>query len=484
MEFASSHDTMIENRTFDEIAVGDSAGSVRTLTKEDIELFAVVSGDVNPAHLDPGYAETDLFHKIIVHGMWGGALISAVFGTKLPGPGTIYLFQDLHFRAPIGIGDTITTTVTAREKKPEKKRIVFDCVCVNQAGREVITGTAEVQAPVEKVRRPRIELPDVRLSRHERFRTLLSRATTLPPASVAVAHPCDAASLGAVVEMAAARLIVPILVGPEPKIRAAAQAAGLDISGYRIVDVPHSHAAAARAVALVRAGEAELLMKGSLHTDELMHEVVAADTGLRTERRLSHVYVMDVPTYPRPLLVTDAAMNIAPSLADKRDIIQNAIDLAHVMGTEWPKVAVLAAVEMVEPAMRSTLDAAALCKMADRGQITGGIVDGPLAFDNAVSPEAARQKGIVSLVAGQADILLVPDLEAGNMLAKQLTFLAGADAAGVVVGARVPIILTSRADSQRTRIASCAVAVLMAQARTGRLAMAAVRAPPTATGDA
>lgn len=456
---------MIENRTFDEIAIGESASSVRTLTQEDIELFALVSGDVNPAHLEPAYAETDLFHKIIVHGMWGGALISAVLGTRLPGPGTIYLSQELHFRAPVGIGDTITTSVTAREKKPEKKRIVFDCLCVNQNGQQVITGTAEVQAPVEKVCRPRVELPEVRLSRHQRFRTLLAQATGQAPAIVAVAHPCDEASLGAVIEMAAAKLIVPILVGPEAKIRAIAAAASLDIDAFRIVDVPHSHAAAARAVALVRAGDAELLMKGSLHTDELMHEVVAADTGLRTERRLSHVYIMDVPTYPRPLLITDAAVNIAPTLEEKRDIVQNAIDLAHVMGVEKPKVAILAAVETVNPAMPATLDAAALCKMADRGQITGGVVDGPLAFDNAVSPEAARQKGIVSPVAGQADILVVPDLEAGNMLAKQLSFLAGADAAGVVVGAKVPIILTSRADSERTRVASCAVAVLMTQAR-------------------
>jgi phosphotransacetylase/acyl dehydratase len=461
---AAPKDPMIENRTFDEIAVGDSASSERTLTQQDIDLFAVVSGDVNPAHMDPAYAETDLFHKIIAHGMWGGGLISAMFGTRLPGPGTIYLSQDLHFRAPVAIGDTITTTVTAREKKPEKQRIIFDCVCTNQAGHAVITGTAEVQAPSEKIRRPRIELPEVRLSRHQRFRNLLIRTSGQPPVPVAVAHPCDDLSLGAATEMAKAGLVVPILVGPAAKIHAVALAAGLDIDAYRIVDVPHSHAAAATAVALVRSGEAALLMKGSLHTDELMHEVVAHDTGLRTERRLSHIYVMDVPSYPRPLLITDAALNIAPTLEEKRDIIQNAIDLAHIMGTALPKVAILAAVETVNPLMRSTLDAAALCKMADRGQITGGLLDGPLAFDNAISPQAAQQKGIVSPVAGQADILVVPDLEAGNMLAKQLSFLAGADAAGVVIGARVPIILTSRADSERTRIASCAIAVLMARA--------------------
>ena len=455
--------SVIENRTFDEIAVGNSASIVRLLTRDDIELFAIVSGDVNPSHVDAAFAAGNVFHGVIAHGMWGGGLISAVLGTKLPGPGTIYVSQDLHFHAPVGIGDTITTTVTVIEKRPEGQRVIFDCRCVNQAGQGVITGIAEVQAPTEKVRRTRMELPDVRLGRHDRFHNLLTRAAG-PALPVAVAHPCDAASLAAAIEVADAGLVIPILVGPAAKIHAAAAEAGLDIGRFRLVDAPHSHAAAARAVALVRAGEAALLMKGSLHTDELMRAVIAGDTGLCTGRRLSHVYIMDVPSYPRPLLLTDAAINIAPTLEEKRDIVQNAIDLAHVLGIEQPRVAVLAAVETVNTAMRSTLDAAALCKMADRGQITGGLVDGPLAFDNAISPEAAEQKGIVSPVAGQADILVVPDLEAGNMLAKQLSFLAGADAAGVVVGARVPIILTSRADTTRTRIASCAVAVLMARA--------------------
>ncbi len=293
---------------------------------------------------------------------------------------------------------------------------------------------------------------------------LLARCSGLPPVPTAVVHPCDATAIEAAVEAAALGLITPILVGPEAKIRAAAKAAAVDISAFRLEPTPHSHAAAARGVALVRAGEAQLLMKGSLHTDELMHEVMAADTGLRTARRISHVYVMDVPRYPRPLFITDAAINITPSLEDKRDIVQNAIDLAHVFGMSRPRVAILSAVETINSKLQSTLDAAALCKMADRGQITGGVLDGPLAFDNAISPEAAAEKGIVSPVAGEADILVVPDLVAGNILAKQLTFLAGADAAGVVVGARVPIILTSRADSEASRIASCAVAVLMAHA--------------------
>ena len=298
---------------------------------------------------------------------------------------------------------------------------------------------------------------------------LLTRCEGLAPIPTAVAHPCDPVSIEAVCEAAARGLITPILVGPEARIRAVAQAAGLDISGFRLEATAHSHASADRAVALVRSGEASLLMKGSLHTDELMGAVTNAATGLRTARRISHVYLMDVPRYPRPLLISDAAINIAPSLEDKRDIVQNAIDLAHVLGIDQPRVAILSAVETINSKLQSTLDAAALCKMADRGQITGGLLDGPLAFDNAISLEAARDKGIVSQVAGRADILIVPDLVSGNILAKQLTFLAGADAAGVVAGARVPIILTSRADPEAARIASCAVAVLMAHAALASL---------------
>jgi phosphotransacetylase len=271
------------------------------------------------------------------------------------------------------------------------------------------------------------------------------------------------------IESAKRGLIVPILVGPAAKIHAAAALANIDLMPYRIVSTPHSHAAAERAVAMARTGEVEALMKGSLHTDELMEAVVPSTTGLRTERRISHVFVMDVPAYPRTLMITDAAVNIAPDLACKADICQNAIDLAHVLGNEVPKVAILSAAETVNPKIESTLHAAALCKMADRGQITGGVLDGPLAFDNAVSPEAARTKGIVSPVAGVADILLVPDLESGNMMAKQLTYLAGADSAGIVLGARVPIVLTSRADNVRTRLASAAVLKLVAHHRRTRL---------------
>jgi phosphate acetyltransferase len=461
----------IENRTYDEIQVGDSASLTRTLRPEDIQLFAVMSGDVNPAHVDPEYAKSSMFHEVIAHGMWGGALISTVLGTQFPGPGTIYIDQTLHFSRPVGVGDTITVTLTATRKFDHNRHIVFDCVCTNQDGQKVIRGTAEVLAPTEKIKRARIELPDVTLfDRAARYQGLLARAKGMESIPMAVVHPCDAESLGGAMTALKADLIVPILVGPATKIRAVADERGYDLGGIEIVDAPHSHAAAAQAVALVRAGRAEGLMKGSLHTDELMGEVVAAGSGLRTERRISHVFLADVRTYPRPLLITDAAINIDPTLAEKGDIVQNAIDLAHALGVVEPKVAILAAIETVNPAMRATTDAAALCKMADRRQITGGVLDGPLAFDNAVSLVAAKTKGILSAVAGRADILVVPDLESGNMLAKQLEYLAGALLAGVVVGASVPIVLTSRADSAESRAASCAIAVLMAHAKRKRAA--------------
>lgn len=312
--------------------------------------------------------------------------------------------------------------------------------------------------------------PDATPSKYDR---LIAKAQASGATTTIVAHPCDETSLRGALEAGEAGLIVPILVGPEAKIRAVAAQYGLDLDGIEIIDAPHSHAAAAKAVELVREGRGELLMKGSLHTDELMKEVAASATGLRTARRISHVFVMDVPGHAETLFITDAAINIFPDLDAKRDIIQNAIDLWTGVGLGTPKVAVLSAVETVTTKIPSTIEAAALCKMAERGQITGGMVEGPLAFDNAIDPEAARIKGIVSPVAGHAQILVVPDLEAGNMLAKNLTFLAHADAAGIVLGARVPIILTSRADSVRTRLASCAVATLYAAARRNAATVAA-----------
>jgi phosphate acetyltransferase len=304
-----------------------------------------------------------------------------------------------------------------------------------------------------------------RPGQHAKYERLIEHAKTKLPLPAAVAHPCDEASLSGAVEAYRAGLVVPILVGSAAKIRKLAQDGDLDIDDIEIVDVPHSHAAAAKAVELVREGKAELLMKGSLHSDELLGEVTKRETGLRTGRRISHVFIMDVPTHPQTLFITDAAVNIAPDLLAKRDIVQNAIDLYRTLGLGVPNVAILSAVETVTVAIPSTIEAAALCKMADRGQITGGELDGPLAFDNAISREAAEIKGIKSPVAGQAQILVVPDLEAGNMLAKNLSFLTKADAAGIVLGARVPVILTSRADSVRTRLASCAVASLLAHER-------------------
>jgi phosphate acetyltransferase len=305
-----------------------------------------------------------------------------------------------------------------------------------------------------------------------RYRELLEAARQFAPIRTAVVHPCDTASLAGAMEGWEAGLIVPVLVGPAAKIRKAAADAGRELNDAEIVDVPHSHAAAERAVALGREAKIEALMKGALHTDELMAAVVDKAGGLRTERRMSHVFALDVPHYPKPLFLTDAAVNIAPDLDIKRDIIQNAIDLAHALGIQSPKVAILSAVETVSGKIPSTIDAAALCKMAERGQIRGGLLDGPLAFDNAISSEAARTKGIVSSVAGQADILVVPDLEAGNMLVKQLIYLAGAQAAGIVLGARLPIVLTSRADGGVARLASCALAQLMVRHSSG------TRAPP------
>jgi phosphate acetyltransferase len=309
---------------------------------------------------------------------------------------------------------------------------------------------------------------------HAKYERLVAAAKNVAPAATIVVHPCDESSLRGVVEAAAAGIIRPILVGPSQKITETAAKYGLDISGMEIVDAPHSEAAAAKAVELIHAGKGEMLMKGSLHTDELMRSVTAKTGGLRTERRISHVFIMDVPGHPETLFITDAAINIFPDLDCKRDIIQNAVDLFNQVGFGTPKVAILSAVETVTTKIPSTVEAAALCKMADRGQITGAILDGPFAFDNAIDKDAARIKGIKSPVAGQAQILVVPDLEAGNMLAKNLSFLAKADSAGIVLGARVPIILTSRADSLRARMASCAIAVLYADARRrGRLVSAA-----------
>ncbi len=459
-------DELIENLTFDELQIHQRAQAVRTLTMADIQAFALVSGDVNPAHVDAEYAEGTRFHGVIAHGMWAGALISSLLGTEFPGPGTIYLSQDLHFHRPVRVGDTLTVIATVQTKDAATRNVTLACEVLNQHAEAVVTGQALVKAPAAKVVRPRVAMPTLHLFDPEarlaawvhQLSTSAQRGAAVP---CGVVHPCDETSLRGALEAAAHGLIVPRLLGPAARLQALAASLGLSLEGVTIDDQPHSHAAAARAAELAARGELAMLMKGSLHTDELMHAVIA-EPRLHTGRRLSHVFRFEVPAYDRPLLVTDAAINIAPTLAEKADIVRNAIGLARALGVACPKVALLSAVEVVTPRLQSTLDAAALCKMADRGQITDAVLDGPLAFDNAISAEAARMKGIRSPVAGAVDILVVPDLESGNMLAKQLDYLAGAASCGVVLGARVPIALTSRADSAASRLASAALAALVA----------------------
>ena len=458
-------DEWLQNATFEELSVGQSATMRRALTDADIAGFAAISGDLNPTHLDDAFAQEEGLAGRTAHGMWSGALISTVLGTVFPGPGTRYVSQQMDFHGAACAGDVLEVEVRVKSKDAASGRVALDCAVRRQDGQLLMDGVAVVDAPRHKQR--------VRKANGLRWhvfdaaagvRGLIAQAQAHAGLRCAVVHPCDAESLRGALDAGRHRLFAPVLVAPRDKLLAIAAEAGLDLSGVEIVDVPHSHAAAERAAELAASGQVQALMKGSLHTDELMKAVLSRPE-LRTGRRVSHVFRFDAPAYHKPLLVTDAAMNIAPSLAEKADIVQNAIDLARVLGVETPKVAVLAAVEGVNPKMVCTLDAAALCKMADRGQIGGGIVDGPLAFDNAISAAAARTKGIVSPVAGDADILMVPDLVSGNILAKQLEYLGGAVGSGIVLGARVPIALTSRADGATARLASAALAVLVAQSR-------------------
>jgi len=471
---------MLENRTFDELEVGDTASLSRSVTERDIRLFATLSGEVAPDRCAMEGGAT-LGGASLAEGaavsasLWATALFSTLLGTSLPGPGTTQLSQNLRFLAPAVPGTRVDVRVTLAAKNAVEGTATFACGIMIApdtpgAGTPLVTGEIVVRVPLVKVRCPATALPALRLAGGEgRLARLIATARTLPPPRTAIIHPVDDNALRGAMDAATAGLLVPVLVGPEARIRAVAAAGGIDISRAELVDTPHSHAAASLGVALARAGKVASLMKGSLHTDELMAAVVAKDTGLRTDRRLSHVFVMDVATYPRLLLITDAAINIQPTLEDKRDIVQNAIDLARAIGIARPFVALLSAVETVYPRMPSTLDAAALCKMAERGQIVGGVLDGPLAFDNAISAEAAKAKRIVSEVAGRPDILVVPDIVSGNMLAKQLSYLAEADSAGLVLGAAVPIALTSRADGALARTASAALASLFVHARAAGL---------------
>lgn len=461
---AAAADTTIENLTYDELRPGQHAQFQHTVTMEDIQAYALVSGDLNPTHVDPAFAESG---RAVAHSMFAGALISGLLGTEFPGPGTVYTEQNLRFHRPVHVGDTLRVRVTVADKR-EARRVHLDCEVLNQRAEPVASGLAVVQAPARKVVRPRTALPRLHLFAPEaRLRAWMQATRPASPVVCAVVHPCDEGSLRGALEAATLGFIEPRLVGPAARIHALAASLELSLEGVAVVDVPHSHAAAAAAAELAAQGRVAMLMKGSLHTDEMMQSVLAQPQ-LRTGRRMSHVFRFEVPAYAKPLLVTDAAINIAPTLDEKADIVRNAIELAQALGVGTPRVALLSAVETVTAKLASTLDAAALCKMADRGQIAGAVLDGPLAFDNAISAAAARVKGIVSPVAGDADILVVPDLESGNMLAKQLEYLAGAASCGVVLGTRVPIALTSRADSPTSRMASTALAGVVARrAATG-----------------
>ncbi len=459
--------TTISSKTFAEINIGDSASLTRTLTKKDIQLFAIVTGDMNPAHLDENYAKTDIFQQIVGHGMWTGSMFSSLLGMQLPGLGTIYLSQTLKFLKPVHLGDTVTATVRVTAKDDKHKHVTLETLCTNEKGEHVLEGIAVVIPPAERIVWNVVPLPEVQIKTedHNYEQWLLNKVKGLKPLKTAVVHPVDVFSLAGAIQAAEAGIIDPILVGPEDKIRKAAEEAHLNISKYTIFPTVHSHAAATAAAQMAGSGKVEALMKGKLHTDELMEAVVDKTNGLRTGRRISHVFMLDVPSYPKPLFLTDAAINISPTMLEKKDIVQNAVDLFHALGLGTPKVALLAAVETVNENMPATLDATALCKMAERGQITGAVLDGPLAFDNAISKEAAAVKGIVSDVAGNADILVAPDIESGNMLYKELRYFSGVQGAGIVLGAQVPIILTSRASDADDRVVSCALALLYAQTK-------------------
>jgi len=453
----------IESKTYDEIAVGDTAGTEHVLTTDDAMAFASISGFHSMLNSDELIERAGGIPPTGPN-MWCASLISGLFSMNIPGPGCTLTNVSLNFHNRIRVGDRILVKVQVTAKDDTTKQVTFDCEAHNGAGVSIFTGTAQLIAPLKKSRWSTLPVPELIVNNpYRHYLAMIARANSKPAVRTAIAWPCDEVSLGGAIQAYKDKLIVPILVGSEEKIRDLAKSMELDLTGIEIVDIETSRAAAMRAVEIARKGEAQMLMKGSLHTDEIMGAVVSREGGLRTGRRISHVFMLDVPSYHKPLFVTDAAVNIQPDLETKISILQNAIDMMVMLEVENPKVAILSAVEQINPAIPSTLDAAALCKMVDRGQITGAIVDGPLAFDNAISSDAARIKKIVSKVAGDPDLLMVPNLEAGNILFKELQYLAGALAAGVVVGAKVPIVLTSRADGEMARMASCALGVLLAK---------------------
>jgi phosphate acetyltransferase len=454
----------LENITHDELTVGRTASLTRTLTKEDILLFATVSGDVNPAHMDEAYANSTMFHGIIGHGMFLGGLISTVLGTIMPGPGTIYLGQELKFKAPIRVGDKITVILTVKSRREDKPIVTFDCQCVNQAGDVTLEGTATVLAPKEKIRQQRTAMPEVEIRTYDRYQSIMQTGRDLPPVNTAVVHAVKPHVLEAVADATRQNLIVPVLIGPTARIIEAAETAKVDISQWRLIDTKHSYASALKAAELAASGEAQAMMKGAIHTSELLAAITPTESLLHTGRYFSHTYVMDVPGYHKMLFVSDAVVNIEPDLETKADICQNAIDLWRLLygKDKLPKVAILASVEQTMSKLPTTVSAAALSKMAERGQITNAIVDGPLALDNALSKQAAAENGIHSDVAGDTDILIAPNMEAANILARRLNFLGHSDAAGIILGARVPIIVPRPTDNLRTRLFSCSLAVFLA----------------------
>jgi phosphate butyryltransferase len=454
--------THLTSHPLPELAVGMTAEVTRLCVPDDLYVFAHASGNLNPMHLPREDGDGDGAPEAVAPSMWLAAVLSAVLGNHLPGPGTLYRSQSLRFLGRVAEGESVTAKVRITALSDDGI-VTLDTWIERADGARVAEGVAEVIPPARALSFDLDDVPGLTVQRHAQFDMLLKAAEAYPPIPCAVVAPEEETALQGALLGADHTLIRPILVGDTARIVAAAQALGRDVSGLEIVHEATHGNAAARAVRLVHEGRARALMKGHMHTDDLLRHVVKREGGLRTGRRLSHVFVMDVPGLTHLLAVTDAAINIAPDLEAKRDITQNAIDVMRALGIAVPRVGVLSAVETINPAIPSTLDAAALSKMADRGQITGGMVDGPLAMDNAIDMGAARTKGIKGLVAGQAEILVAPNLEAGNMIAKELTFLAHAEAAGLVVGAQVPIILTSRADSETARLASCAVAALFAE---------------------
>lgn len=453
---------VLRNTTFDKLEVGMEAEAHRLCVADDLYVFAHASGNMNPLHLPDHDGDGDGKPEAVAPSAWIGALISSVLGNDLPGPGTVYLSQNFRFLGRAHAGDRLTIKVRLTGKGEDRK-VTFDTWVELEDGTRIVEGEAEVVAPNVPASIDADDVPGLSVQRHVHFDAMLSDAEPLDPIPTAVVAPEEANSLGGALLAQEHTIITPILIGNRDKIQAAADELGKDISGFEMIHVESHRQAAAAGVKLVHEGRAQALMKGHLHTDDLLGQVVKRDGGLRIGRRLSHIFVMDVPGLDHMLFVTDAAINIAPDLETKVDIIQNSIDLARCLGIETPKVGVLSAVEMVNPRIPSTLDAAILSKMADRGQIRGGIVDGPLAMDNAIDIKAARTKGIKSLVAGRAEILIAPNLESGNMLAKELTFVAHAEAGGIVLGAKCPIILTSRSDDDKARLASCAIAALYAK---------------------